>query len=64
MEALAANKISPSVNAYLVLARVDLAKNDFAAAAAEVQRALQLEPANAAALAVRHSLEAHGQSFK
>jgi Flp pilus assembly protein TadD/TolB-like protein len=63
-EALEANKIKPSLNAYLVLARVDLAKNDLAAAAAEVQRALALEPANAAALAVRRSLEARGQSLR
>jgi TolB-like protein/Flp pilus assembly protein TadD len=63
-EALASNKITPNVNAFLVLARVDLAKNDLAAAAAEVNRALQMEPANAAALAVRQKLAARGQSFQ
>jgi Flp pilus assembly protein TadD/TolB-like protein len=63
-EALQSIKIAPSVNAYLVLARVDLAKNDLASSAAEVRKALQMEPANAAALAVRHSLEARGQSFQ
>jgi tetratricopeptide (TPR) repeat protein len=63
-EALEANRIKPSVNAYLVLARVDLAKNDLASAAADVQHALALEPANAAALALRHSLEARGQSVQ
>ena len=61
-EAQASINIAPSVNAYLVLARVDLAKKDLAGANAAVQRALQLEPANAAALAVRHSLDARGPS--
>lgn len=56
-------KISPSVNGYLVLARVDLQKNNLAASAAELRVALQIEPANADALAVRHALEARGQSF-
>ena len=63
-EAQASIRIAPTVDAYLVLARIDLAKNNLAAAAAEVQRALQIQPANAAALAVRHSLEARGQSFQ
>jgi tetratricopeptide (TPR) repeat protein len=63
-EALASIKIAPSVNAHLVLARVDLARNDLAAAAGEVRQALALEPANAAALALRNTLEARGQSFQ
>ena len=62
-EALASIKISPTVNAYLVAARVDLAKNNLGVAASEVQRALQIEPANAAAQAVRHALEARGQNL-
>ena len=62
-EALQSVKLAPSVNAWLVLARVDLAKNNLPAANAEVRQALQLEPANAAALAVRRSLEARGQTF-
>lgn len=63
-EALASLKISASVSAYLVLARVDLAKNNLLAAKSDVQRALTLEPANAAALALRHTLEARGQTFQ
>jgi tetratricopeptide (TPR) repeat protein len=63
-EALASIRITPSVDAYLVLARIDLQKNDFAASAAEVQKALHLEPQNAAALGVRRALEQHGQSFQ
>ncbi len=61
-EALASIKIAPSVNACLVLARVDLARNDLAGAASEVQQALAIEPANAAALAVRRAIQARGQS--
>ena len=63
-EAVSSIRIKPSVDAYLVLARIDLQKNDFAASAAELQKALQLEPNNAAAIAVRHQLEQHGQSFQ
>jgi tetratricopeptide (TPR) repeat protein/TolB-like protein len=62
-EALVAINIKPSVDAYLVLARIDLQKNDLPAAAAEVQKALQLEPANAAAIAVRDQLIQRGQRF-
>ena len=63
-EALTSIKITPSVNAYLVLARIDLQKNDLAASSAEVQQALRLEPKNAAALGVRRALEQRGQSFQ
>ena len=63
-EALAANRIRPSVDAYLVLARIDIQKNDLAAAAAEVQRALQLEPSNAAVINVRSSLIQRGQNVQ
>jgi Flp pilus assembly protein TadD/TolB-like protein len=63
-EASAAIRIQPGVDAYLVLARIDLQKSDFAAAAAEVRKALQLEPANAAAVNLRTQLIQHGQSFQ
>ena len=63
-EALASLKISPSIEPYLILARIDLQKKEYAAAAAEVQKALIIEPKNAAALILQQSLTAHGQSFQ
>ncbi len=63
-EALAALKGGQNVDAYLILARIDLDKNDLAAAAAELQKAFAMEPRNAAALNVRHALEARGQSLQ
>ena len=63
-EAQAAIRIAPSVDAYLVLARTDLQKNNLPGATAEVQQALKLEPKNAAALGVRQTLEQRGQSFQ
>jgi Flp pilus assembly protein TadD/TolB-like protein len=63
-EAAASIRIKPGVDAYLILARIDLQKNNLAASAAEVQKALQLEPRNAAAINVRNELIQHGQSFQ
>ena len=63
-EALASLKLVASADAYLVLARIDIQKQDLAAAAAEVQKALVIEPKNAAAIDVRRTLEARGQNFQ
>lgn len=63
-EALASLKLSPSIEPYLILARLDLQKKDYTAAAAEVQKALAIEPKNAAALSLQQSLTTHGQSFQ
>ena len=63
-EALASLKLSPSIEPYLILARLDLQKKDYTAAAAEVQKALTIEPKNAAALSLQQSLTTHGQSFQ
>jgi len=52
-----------NVNAFLVLARLDLQKNDLAASALDVQNALQLEPQNPAALGMRQALAARGQTI-
>lgn len=62
-EAQASLRLMPNVEAYLVLARVDLAKNDLAAAALDVKNALKLEPANPAAMGLRQALVARGQSL-
>jgi tetratricopeptide (TPR) repeat protein len=57
-EARTALRLQPTVEAYLVLARLDLRDNNVAAASDSVQRALALEPANAAALAIQRTVAA------
>ena len=61
-EAHASLKIAPSVDAYLVLARLDLAANQLPASAGDVANALKIEPANAAALGMKQTLALRGQS--
>ncbi len=56
--------IQPNVQALLVLARLDMAQNQLPAAAEDVSRALHVEPANSAALAMRQSLQQRGQSVR
>jgi tetratricopeptide (TPR) repeat protein len=56
--------LQPNVPALLVLARLDIAQNQLPAAADDVSRALHVEPANSAALAMRQSLQQHGQSVR
>ena len=48
--------ISPTADAYLVMARLDLAENKSASAAQNVDRALALDPANAAAIALKRDI--------
>jgi len=55
-------KMKPNVTAYLVLARLDLQANQKSAASADVSSALQLEPQNAAAHALRQQIESKGQT--
>jgi tetratricopeptide (TPR) repeat protein len=57
-EARASLKLNPSAEAYLVLARLDLAENNAMAAQQNVEHALALEPANAAAVALKHDIAA------
>ncbi len=61
-EATASLQIQPNVAALLVLARLDLADNQLAASADDVSRALQLEPKNSAAVAMRENLLTRGQT--
>lgn len=61
-EALASIQWKPNANAYLVLARLDLAQNDLRAAAQDVQNALRVEPANPAVAGMRQALQNRGQS--
>ena len=58
-EAQTSARLQPNVDALLVIARIDLKKNLFQSAAGEVDRALALEPANPAALALKRDLTAH-----
>ena len=57
-EAQTSVRLQPNVDALLVLARLDLKKNQVQSAASEVDRALALEPANAAALALKRDIAA------
>ena len=63
-EAAASLKLAGSFDAYLTLAQIDVKRQDFTAAAAEIQKALALQPANAAALTTRAEIQKHGQSFQ
>jgi len=63
-EALTSLKLRPNATAWLVLARLDLADNQLPIAAGEVSHALQLEPNNSAALALRQDLVSRGQSVQ
>jgi tetratricopeptide (TPR) repeat protein len=61
-EAATSIRLHPNVDAYLVLARLELQANHAPESAAAVGKALQLEPGNTAAQGMRQALQAHGQS--
>ncbi|HTV09042.1 MAG TPA: tetratricopeptide repeat protein [Candidatus Aquilonibacter sp.] len=63
-EAQRSINLRPNASALLVLARLDLAQNQLAAAANDVSRALHVEPNNADALAMRQSLQQRGQTVR
>lgn len=60
-EAQASLKLSPNVDAYLVLAKVELQAKQLEASASDVGNALKLNPKNPAALAMKQALLARGQ---
>jgi Tfp pilus assembly protein PilF len=62
-EAETSIKLTPNAQAYLVLARLELNENQSAASAADVGRALKLEPSNTAALGMKQALAARGQTI-
>lgn len=62
-EAQSSLKLHPNVPALLVLARLDLAANQLPASASSVAQALSLEPSNAAAQALRATLQQRGQTL-
>jgi len=55
-EARMSLKLQPTVEAYLVMARLDLAENKSSSAAQNVDRALALDPTNAAAAALKRDI--------
>jgi Flp pilus assembly protein TadD/TolB-like protein len=55
-EARMSLKLQPNAEAYLVLARLDLAENKSAAAAQDIDHALALDPANTAAAALKRDI--------
>ncbi|MBZ5613881.1 MAG: tetratricopeptide repeat protein [Acidobacteriia bacterium] len=57
-QAEAALRLRESAEAYLILARLDLRENRMEAAAQSIDRALQLEPGNAAGLGLKRTLAA------
>jgi tetratricopeptide (TPR) repeat protein len=57
-EARASLRLGASAEAYLVLARLDMAENNSVAAQQNVQQALALDPANAAAIALQRDIAA------
>jgi tetratricopeptide (TPR) repeat protein len=56
--------MKPNVAALLVLARLDMADKQLAASASDVSRALQVEPTNAQAIALRLVLQQRGQTVQ
>jgi tetratricopeptide (TPR) repeat protein/TolB-like protein len=62
-EAQSSIQLHPTAAAYLVLARLELHDNQNAASAADVARALKLDPSNTAALGMKQALATRGQSL-
>jgi tetratricopeptide (TPR) repeat protein/TolB-like protein len=63
-EAQASLRITPNPAAFVLLAKLDLKKNDIAAAAADIQGALTLDPKYGPALGMRQALQARGQTLQ
>jgi tetratricopeptide (TPR) repeat protein len=63
-EAQTSLNLHPNVAAYLVLARLDLQANQITSSAANVNKALQLDPKDTAALGMRQALQTRGQSVQ
>jgi Flp pilus assembly protein TadD len=55
-EARMSLKLQPSAEAYLIMARLDLAENKSTSAAQNVDHALALDPANATAVALKRDI--------
>ena len=62
-EAHTSIQLEPSVQAYLVLARLDLQANQLSAAASDVSEALRVDPQSASAKGMKLALERRGQTL-
>jgi tetratricopeptide (TPR) repeat protein/TolB-like protein len=62
-EARVSNIMKPNVAAWLVLARCDIADNQLPTATADVVQALQIDPRNPEAIAMKLALQQRGQTF-
>lgn len=62
-EAQQSVSLKPTVAAYLLLARLDMQANQLPASAQDTANALRMEPGNAAAAAMRQTLQARGQAL-
>ena len=62
-EADASLKLHPNVEAYLVLARLELQARQMDASAADVSNALKIDPQNSAALGMKQALKAQGKTL-
>jgi tetratricopeptide (TPR) repeat protein/TolB-like protein len=60
-EAQTSIKVHPNAPAWIVLARLDLKKDDLAAATADVANALRIDPASGPALGMKQQLQSRGQ---
>ena len=61
-EAKTSNIMKPNVAALLVLARLDLADKELSAGAQEISQALQIDPRNADAIALKLAVQQRGQT--
>ena len=62
-EAQASLSIAPNIDAYLILARLELSANNLQASAADVKSALSLDPSSGAAQGMRSALASRGQAI-
>jgi len=62
-EAHASIELAPSVEAWLVLARLDLQANQLSSAAGDVSQALRIDPESASAKGMKLALERRGQTL-
>lgn len=62
-EAETSLKLHPNVDAYLVLARLELQARQIDASAADVSNALKIDPQNSAALGMKQALKAQGKTL-
>ena len=63
VEAQASLNLAQNIDAYLILARIELAANNLPASAVDVKSALHLDPSSGAAQGMRNALASRGQAI-